>query len=79
MISLAYIDFDLYEPCKIALEFIAKRIAVGGAIIFDEAISGLWPGETTAMFEFIEKFNGSFKMVANHITPQPTLCLIREK
>lgn len=79
MISLAYIDFDLYEPCKIALEFIAKRLAVGGAIIFDEAISGLWPGETTAMFEFLEKFNGSFKMVANHITPQPTLCLIREK
>ena len=79
MISLAYIDFDLYEPCKVALEFIAKRLAVGGAIVFDEAISGLWPGETIAMLEFLEQFNGSFRMVVNHLTPQPTLCLIREK
>jgi len=79
MISLAYIDFDLYEPCKVALEFIAKRLAVGGAIVFDEAISELWPGETKAMFEFLDQFNGSFRMVANHLTPQPTLCLIREK
>lgn len=79
LISLAYIDFDLYEPCKAALEYLSKRLAVGGAIIFDEAICDVWPGETVAMLEFIEEFNGSFRMIVNHLTPQPTLCLIREK
>ena len=65
MVSLAWIDFDLYEPCKVALEFLARRLSIGGIIVFDEAISQIWPGETVAMLEFLENSGGAYRMEAN--------------
>ncbi len=54
MVSFAYIDFDLYEPVKKALSFLKERLFIGGFIVFDEAISSIWPGETVALLEFLE-------------------------
>jgi len=52
--SFCYLDFDLYEPTKKALELIDESISVGGVIVFDEALSSEWPGETLAMKEYLE-------------------------
>ena len=75
--SFCYIDFDLYEPTKKALELIDQSLSVGGVIVFDEALSPEWPGETLAMKEYLEWSKKKFEMVSNTLSRQPTLALIR--
>jgi len=53
VVSLLYIDFDLYEPVKVALEHFLPRMPKGAVIAFDELDNPLWPGETLALFESI--------------------------
>jgi hypothetical protein len=55
LISLLFLDFDLYEPTLVALKHFAPRMAKDAVIAFDELDNPLWPGETQAMLEF---FNG---------------------
>lgn len=61
MISLLYLDFDLYEPTKTALEYFLPLMNKGAIIAFDELDNPLWPGETKAMFEFMNKYNLKIK------------------
>jgi len=75
MISLAYIDFDLYEPCKKALEFSDRRLSVGGLIILDEALTETWKGEGQALREFLQVHSGDYRMQGNTISRQPTVVL----
>lgn len=77
MCSLAYIDFDLYEPCAAALRFLEECLCVGGLIIFDEAGTREWPGETIAMKEFLGNTNHDFEMLSNPFSRQPTIALRR--
>ena len=51
LISLLFLDFDLYEPTKVALEHFLPRMPKGAIIAFDELDNPLWPGETLAMLE----------------------------
>ena len=51
LISLLFLDFDLYEPTKVALENFVPRMPKGSVIAFDELDNPLWPGETLAMLE----------------------------
>jgi hypothetical protein len=51
IVSLLYLDFDLYEPTKMALEHFVPRMPKGAIIAFDELDNPLWPGETLAMLE----------------------------
>lgn len=51
LISLLYMDFDLYEPTKVALEHFLPRMPKGAVLAFDELDNPLWPGETLAMLE----------------------------
>jgi hypothetical protein len=51
IIALLFLDFDLYEPTKIALEHFVKRIPKGGILAFDEINNQFWPGETIALLE----------------------------
>lgn len=51
LVSLLFLDFDLYEPTKIALEHFVPRMPKGSIIAFDELDNPLWPGETLAMLE----------------------------
>jgi hypothetical protein len=53
LVSLLYLDFDLYEPTKIALDYLYPRIVKGGVIAFDELNSAEFPGETTALLEVL--------------------------
>ena len=52
LVSLLYLDFDLYEPTKVALENLVPRMPKGAIIAFDELDNPLWPGETQAMLEY---------------------------
>lgn len=52
VVSLLFLDFDLYEGTKVALETFVPRMPKGGIIAFDELDNPLWPGETAAMLEF---------------------------
>jgi hypothetical protein len=51
LVSLLYLDFDLYEPTKVALEVFLPRMAKGALVCFDELNCASYPGETEAMLE----------------------------
>jgi macrocin-O-methyltransferase TylF-like protien len=51
VISLLFLDFDLYEPTKVALEHLVPRVPKGGVIAFDELDNPAWPGETLALLD----------------------------
>jgi hypothetical protein len=51
LVSLLFMDFDLYEPTKVALEHFLPRMPKGSVLAFDELDNPLWPGETLAMLE----------------------------
>src|SRR5262249_9161237 len=51
IISLAYFDFDLYEPTKVCLEKIRDRLVKGSVLGFDELNDRDSPGETLALME----------------------------
>jgi macrocin-O-methyltransferase TylF-like protien len=51
LISLLYLDFDIYAPTKVALEKLFPRIVKGGVIAFDELNCPEFAGETTALLE----------------------------
>jgi len=53
VISLLFLDFDLYGPTKTALENFYQRIPKGGIIAFDELDNPIWPGETLALLESV--------------------------
>ena len=62
VISLLYIDFDLYEPTKVALEHLYPCVVKGGIVVFDEFSYSKYPGETIAAKETIG-LNHNFKKI----------------
>jgi len=53
MVSLLFLDLDLYEPTKVAIENFHPRMPKGAIIAFDELDNPIWPGETMALLESI--------------------------
>ena len=53
IVSLLWLDFDVFEPTAIALRYLIQRIPKGGIIAFDELNHEMWPGETIAVMEEI--------------------------
>lgn len=53
VVSLLFLDVDLYEPTKAALEAFLPRVPRGGIVAFDELDNPLWPGETLAALESV--------------------------
>lgn len=53
LVSLLYLDFDIYEPTKVALEHLYPRVVRGGIVAFDELNCKEYPGETTAMLDVL--------------------------
>ncbi len=53
VVSLLFLDFDLYEPTKAAIENFFPRMPKRAFIAFDELDNPLWPGETLALLETI--------------------------
>jgi len=56
---------------------VEDSISVGGLIIFDEAGTKEWPGETIAMKEYLKNSNHKFEMLSNPFGRQPTIALRR--
>ena len=54
LISLLYLDFDIYKPTRIALEHFSSRMPKGAIIAFDELNLKDWPGETLALLESLD-------------------------
>jgi hypothetical protein len=46
VVSLLYLDADMYEPTKTALEHFLPRMPKGAVVAFDELDNPIWPGET---------------------------------
>ena len=53
IISLLYLDFDIYKPTATAIKNFLPRMPKGSIIAFDEVNNSMWPGETIAMLENI--------------------------
>lgn len=49
VVSLLYLDFDLYEPTRVAIEHFVPRMPKGAVVAFDELDNPIWPGETRAL------------------------------
>lgn len=53
VVSLLFLDFDLYEPTRVALETFLPRMPRGAVIAFDELDNPRWPGETLAAIDAV--------------------------
>lgn len=51
VVSLLFLDFDVYEPTRVAIETFLPRMPKGAVIAFDELDNPSWPGETLALVE----------------------------
>lgn len=51
VISLLFMDLDLYEPTKVALEHFLPRMPKGAVIAFDQLDNPIWPGEARALLD----------------------------
>ena len=64
LISLLYIDFDIFEPTKTALDVFASSVVKGGIIVFDQINYDKFSGESLAFKNYfksnkykLKKFN----------------------
>jgi hypothetical protein len=53
IVSLLYLDFDLYEPTKKALELFLPLMPKGAIVAFDELNCESFPGETQALRDVV--------------------------
>jgi hypothetical protein len=53
VVSLLYLDVDLYEPTKAALEAFLPRMPKGAVVVFDQLNARIFPGETRAVDEVL--------------------------
>lgn len=51
VVSLLFLDMDLYEPTRAALQHFVPRMPRGAILVFDELDNPMWPGETLAVME----------------------------
>jgi len=52
LVSMLFLDLDLYEPTLAALKAFVPRMPAGALIVFDELDNPKWPGETLAALEY---------------------------
>jgi hypothetical protein len=53
VVAMLYLDLDLYEPTKAALEAFVPRMPKGAVLVFDELNASMFPGETLAVDEVL--------------------------
>jgi len=54
IVSLLYLDFDIYEPTLTALKHFLPRMPKGAVIAFDELNLRAWRGESVAVLESLK-------------------------
>lgn len=60
-VSFAYVDFDLYQPIKTALDYLKNTLSAGGIIIVDD-YDFFSTGAKKAVDLFVEENNESFQL-----------------
>ena len=53
IVAMLYLDFDIYEPTKVALEHLLPLVPKGGIVGLDEINCKKWQGETIALKEVL--------------------------
>lgn len=53
VVAMLYLDLDLYEPTKAALQAFVPLMPKGAVIVFDELNAEIFPGETRAVDEVL--------------------------
>lgn len=66
-VCFAYVDFDLYEPIKLTLDFLHRTTSTGAIIIVDD-YNFFSTGVKTAVDEFLEEKNLN-KMIYDFLVP----------
>lgn len=61
LVSLLYLDFDIYKPTVTALKTLLPRMPKGAVVAFDEINNSDWPGETQALLEELNIKNCELK------------------
>lgn len=51
IVSLLYLDLDVFAPTKAAIKAVLKRMPKGAIIVFDEINNEFYPGETVAVMD----------------------------
>ena len=67
VVSLLFMDFDLFEPTRVALESFLPRMPKGAVLAFDELDNPSWPGETLAAIEVVGL--GNLRLERLHFDP----------
>tara|TARA_Y100001978_G_C23605241_1_gene390805 strand:+ start:158 stop:880 length:723 start_codon:yes stop_codon:yes gene_type:complete len=78
LVSMAYFDFDLYEPTKIAWNFIKKYILEGSILVFDEGLDrDRWSGEFKVIEEIMNdpEFKNKLLIEPNKLSRQPEVII----
>ena len=76
LVSLAYFDFDLYEPTRLAINALKTRAQPGSIFAFDEGLDVCnWHGECLAARELTSDPTFKFTVETRPTTRQPQLVL----
>ena len=75
IISLLFLDFDIFEPTSVALKYFLPRMTRGSILAFDEINNENWPGETMAL---LEKHNIN-KLKIKNFTSEPHMSYLEIK
>jgi len=76
IIALLYLDFDIYEPTKVALQEFLPMVPKGGIVAFDELNVKKWAGETKALKECLEI--NKIKLQKFYFDPWPSFFIVGE-
>jgi hypothetical protein len=60
-VCFAYVDFDFYEPIRVALEFLDQHLSLGGIVMVDD-YDFFSTGVKTAVDEFISVHSDSYSI-----------------
>jgi hypothetical protein len=72
IVSLLYLDLDIYEPTKTCLKYLLPKMAKGSIIAFDELNWKSFPGETIAVLEEL----GTKYKFKNLLNSQINYCIL---
>lgn len=72
LVSLLYLDFDIFEPTVTALKNFLPRMPSGAVIAFDELHNPDWPGETMA---FLQEMNRQYSALES-CTYEPNISFL---
>jgi len=76
IIALLYIDFDIYEPTKVAIQELLPLVPKGGIVAFDELNAKKWSGETEAVKELLQL--DTLKLQKFYFDPWPSFFVVGE-